>query len=208
MVRILSPANDATFFGPVDIPIFAYKVDAYLATNVEFFAGTNDLGTGFSLGVARTALAPRMPQFALPQQGITRLAADYCLVWTNVPPGSYVLTAVTKGLAGYGYIPRTSPPVNITVVAPAVPVPATNVVSIVATDPIAFAGTNSWIWTGATNAVPAWTNWPPPVLASFTNWGPKDAQFTVRRFGVTATNGVDYVTLPGSVTSPVAKPTP
>jgi hypothetical protein len=216
LVRILSPANHATFFGPLDIPIFAYKVDAPLATNVEFFAGTNDLGTGFSLGAARTALGPEIPQFVLPEAGVPRLAAEFCLVWTNVPAGSYTLTAVTKGLAGY--IPRTSAPVSITVLSPVAPVPATNVVSIVATDPIAVAGTNSWVWRGSPDALPVWTDWPPPVTELFTNWGPKDALFTVRRFGDatdaliisyqiggTATNGVDYVALPGSVTIPAGE---
>jgi hypothetical protein len=83
----------------------------------------------------------------------------------------------------------------------------------VATDPIAIVGTNSWIWPGQTNPTPAWTNWPPPIAASCTNWGPKNALFTVRRFnddssavtvnysiGGTASNGVDYAMLPGYVT--------
>jgi hypothetical protein len=88
-------------------------------------------------------------------------------------------------------------------------------VSIVATDPIAIAGTNSYVWPGITNATPAWPNWPPPLWQSFTNWGPKDALFTVRRYGDasnpvtvnyaiggTASNGVDYAALPGYVTIP------
>jgi hypothetical protein len=108
---------------------------------------------------------------------------------------------------------RTSAPVNITVLA--VPPPPTNgpaIVSIVATDPIAVVGTNSWAWPGLSNAAPAWATWPPNAPISFTNWGPKNAIFTVRRSGNTnnpisvtysisgtASNGVDYVTLPGSV---------
>jgi hypothetical protein len=90
-----------------------------------------------------------------------------------------------------------------------------SVVSIVATDPIAIVGSNSWIWPGVSSATPVWTDWPPPVAVPCTNWGPKDALFTVRRFGGetnaitvtygiggTASNGVDYVELPGSVTFP------
>ena len=38
MVRIISPANHAVFFAPVDIPIFAYVVDSPYTTNVEFYA--------------------------------------------------------------------------------------------------------------------------------------------------------------------------
>lgn len=63
-----------------------------------------------------------------------------------------------------------------------------------------------------TNAAPSWTNWPPPRWGYYTNWGPKTALFTVRRFGDasaaltvnyniggTASNGVDYAALPGEV---------
>ena len=87
------------------------------------------------------------------------------------------------------------------------------------TDPIAIAGTNVyWVWPGMTNAAPAWTNWPPPRWENFTNWGPKNALFTVRRFGNasasltvnyntggTASNGVDYATLTNCVTIPAGE---
>jgi len=68
-----------------------------------------------------------------------------------------------------------------------------------------------------TNSSPAWTNWPgaSPTCRYYTNCGPKNATFTVHRFGVTngaltvnyaiggtASNGVDYVTLTGAVTIP------
>jgi hypothetical protein len=59
---------------------------------------------------------------------------------------------------------------------------------------------------------------PVAVLRWFTNCGPKDATFTVRRqgqdtndlsvaysIGGTATNGVDYMTLPGVVTIPAGQ---
>jgi hypothetical protein len=90
-----------------------------------------------------------------------------------------------------------------------------SVVDIVATDPIAIVGTNSWVWPGLASAVPGWLEWPPIIPFPFTNWGPKGALFTVRRFGGetnaitvtysiggTASNGVDYVELPGYVTFP------
>jgi hypothetical protein len=219
MVRIISPANHAVFFAPVDIPILAYVVDSPHTTNVEFYAGTNDLGPGFKLGGIARPQAAATPDIVLPDRPITPIGDVYCLVWTNAPPGAYALTAVTEGTNFAGtantFVSRTSAPVYITIF-PRIPVTnGPSVVSIVATDPIAVVGTNSWIWPGQSNATPAWTNWPPPVAVPLTNWGPKDALFTVRRFGGetnavtvsysiggTASNGVDYVQLPGFVTFP------
>src|SRR5207249_5437230 len=63
------------------------------------------------------------------------------------------------------------------------------------------------------NTTPTWSGWPGTVCRTFTNCGPKNATFVVRRFGSTnddltvsyaiggtASNGVEYVSLPGSVT--------
>jgi len=215
-VRIISPANHAVFFAPVDIPILAYVVDSLYTTNVEFYANTNYLGSGFKLGVTTQPPGTVMPEFVLPGEPVTRLGAVYCLVWTNAPPGSYALRAVTEGPNGVvPLISRTSAPVNITILSR---IPVTNgpsVVSIVATDPIAIVGTNSWVWPCVSDATPQWQDWPPPVAVPCTNWGPKDALFTVRRFGDetnaitvtyniggTASNGVDYVELPGFINFP------
>jgi len=216
-VRITSPANHAVFYAPVDIPIFAYavaidNVGVDTPTNVEFFAGTMDLGRGFDLGSTTVRPPIGLADFVTTQPILRRAGSVYCLVWTNAPAGSYALTAVRAGSFG---LSRTSAPVNLTILAATTNSNPTDVVSIVATDPIAIAGTNSWVWLGMTNAAPAWTNWPPRHWQSFTNWGPKDALFTVRRFGdvsaaVTvnyniggnATNGVDYAGLPGYVTIP------
>ena len=215
-VRIISPANHAVFFAPVDIPIFAYVTDSPLTTNVEFFANSIDLGSGFKLGASTPPPGIMAPDIVLPGKPVTRLGAVYCLVWTNALPGPYALTAVTEGINGVvPLLSITSPPVNITVL-PRIPVTnGPSVVSIVATDPIAIVGTNHWVWPGVINAAPDWPDWPPPVAVPFTNWGPKDALFTVRRFGDetnaitvtygiggTASNGVDYVELPGYVTFP------
>ena len=208
--RIISPANHAVFYAPVDIPIFAYA----LRTNVEFFAGTNDLGRGFSVGLAERPPGTMYPDFIIAGQN-PRLGDIYFRVWTNAQPGSYALTVVTSEGVGD---PRTSAPVNITILSSTVTRNGPRVMDIVATDPIAISGTNSFVWPGMTNATPAWTNWPPPIWQSFTNYGPKDALFTVRCFGDdsdpttvtyniggTASNGVDYVALPGSVTIPAGK---
>jgi hypothetical protein len=213
--RIICPANHAMFFAPVDIPIFAYA----LRTNVEFFAGTNDLGSGFNLGLGSAGGPPRVqPDFVIAGPNPLLGHIFYC-VWTNAPPGAYALTVVAMGAVdGLDTSSRTSPPVNITILASTTNANPTDVVNIVATDPIAIAGTNSWIWPGMTNETPAWANWPPASWQSFTNWGPKDALFTVRSFGDasnsitvnyniggTASNGVDYVELPGNVTIPAGE---
>lgn len=222
VISITSPANHADFFTPVDIPIFARVEDAPRTTNVEFYAGTTDLGPGFSLGAA--ILPPASPFLRAWQE--PRLASVYCLIWTNPPGGSYALTAVNTGSNGLGgylreYLSRTSAPVNITVMTSTAPRNGPDVVSVVATDPIAISGTNSWVWRNMPNATPSWINWPPPIWQSYTNWGPKDALFTVRRFGDasagltvtyslggTAANGTNYAALPGLSPFPPGWPTP
>ena len=220
-VRISSPANHATFYAPVEIPLFAYAGSAYAInpfspmpggiTNVEFFAGTNDLGSGFNLGggtLSRGTLYGNLANFS----PIPKLGNTYCLTWTNVSLGTFALTAVAKGA---GSTAQTSPPVIINILASATNSNPVDVVTMVATDPVAIAGTNAWVWRGVTNAVPSWTNWARPTIQWFTNWGPKNASFTLQRFGDankdltvqyrltgTASNGVDYVALPGTVTIP------
>lgn len=202
--RITSPANHAMFFTPVDIPIFAYAREEAVGledlapyTNVEFYcAGTNSAGvfTNFLLGegvclnttnppIGRLPVSPLIPRLE------PRLAALFCLVWTNAPAGTYALTAVARGFESFELgrvvsLARTSAPVNITIVASVTNLNPTDVVNITATDPIAIASTNAfWIWPGLTNAIPAWTNWPPKHWGYTTNWGPKNGAFTVRRFG-------------------------
>lgn len=223
-VRITSPANHATFYAPVDIPIFAFaRFPASVTgpitdpgnligesfTNVEFFAGTNNLGSGFNLG--STVPVPTYANF-ITARPIPRLGNIYCLTWTNVAPGTFALTAVATASGG---LSRTSAPVNITILASTTNFNPADVVSIVATDPIAIAGTNAYVWRGVANATPSWTNWSGTIFQWFTNWGPKDALFTVQRFGDagsnltvnysiggTASNGVDYAALPGYATVP------
>ena len=213
-VTITSPQNHAVFYTPVDLPLFATVSDSLHTTNVEFYAGSTDLGPGVNLG--RVSRPPTLFNWSIVNP---RLESVWCLVWSNVPAGSYVLTARNSGSNSLGgfthYTSRTSAPVNITVVSSSAATNGPDVVSVVATDPIAISGTNSWTWWGMTNTTPSWTNWPPPRWQLFTNWGPKNALFTVRRFGDvthalnvtyalsgTATNGTDYATLPNSVTFP------
>ena len=214
-VRITSPANHATFYAPVDIPIFAYArlpFVGYLPTansvsNVEFFANAIDLGSGVNLSATNR---PILLYKATPS--LSLLSSLYCFVWTNAPVGSYALTAVATASSG---LSRTSAPVNITVLATATNTNPTDIVSIDAIDPVAIAGTNAYVWRGVTNATPTWINWTSAVFQWFTNWGPKNAIFEVKRFGDassdltvnysiggSASNGVDYAALPGFVTVP------
>jgi hypothetical protein len=215
-VRITSPANHATFYAPVDIPIFAYArlpslgypiPTANSVTNVEFFASAVDLGSGVNLSATNR---PILLYKATPS--LSLLSSVYCFVWTNAPVGSFALTAVATSSSG---LSRTSAPVNITILATATNTNPTDIVSIDAIDPVAIAGTNAYVWRGVTNATPTWTNWSGAVFQWFTNWGPKNATFAVKRLGDassdltvnysiggTASNGVDYAALPGFVTVP------
>ena len=79
-VRITSPANHATFYTPVDIPIFAFAREELLApgangveyTNVAFYANSVLLGEGFSL----TSTNPPPRAFPWP-----RTWSGRCPVW-------------------------------------------------------------------------------------------------------------------------------
>ena len=205
-VRITSPPNAASFRAPVNIPIYAYAHDSDgYVTGVEFLAGTNSLGFGSPI-VRSTNPSP------------TSYYSNYFfLVWSNALPGSYALTATATDNSNAVTV---SSAVNITVLPPSPPPPPSHppTVIISATDPIAIEGTNCWVWSSVTNPVPAWTNWPGGTKVPLTNCGPKNATFSVYRsgetnsaltvtysIGGTASNGVDYVTLPGVVTIPAGQ---
>ncbi|HEV7926406.1 MAG TPA: Ig-like domain-containing protein, partial [Verrucomicrobiae bacterium] len=218
IVRITSPANHSVFEAPVNIELFAYATDLEgTVSNVQFFAGSNSLGFGLPVLVH----GPVSPGPVWTNPPVVPLST-FELLWTNPVPDSYVLTAVATFSTGAS---TTSAPVDITVVG-ATPPPTNrpDLVNIVGTDPIAIEGTNCWTWPGltntSTNTPPSWSNWMSPnaLWCSFTNCGPKDATFTVRRHGDTsndltvnytiggmASNGVDYVALPGSVVIPAGQ---
>jgi hypothetical protein len=207
IVRITSPPNGAMFHAPVDVPIYAYATDPDgFVTSVEFFADTNSLG--FGQGVCIGAVAPML----------NCPTNVFLLIWSNAPLGQYALTAKATDNGGASTV---SLPVTITILP--TPPPPTNrppIVSIVAVDPIAIEGTNCWPWLGLAGPVPTWSTWASPtaICRYFTNCGPKNATFAVRRYGDTndslavpyliggsATNGVDYVPLPGLVTIPAGE---
>lgn len=215
LVRIASPPNGAIFRAPVNVPLYAYASDRDATvtsggsiTSVEFFADTNSLGLGRNLCL--TPL-PGRPMLVCPSN-------YFVLTWSNALPGAYVLTAVATDDGG---ATGTSAPVKITILAP--PPPPTNrpaIVSVIASDPLAIEGTNCWPWLGLANGTASWSEWngPTAIWRLFTNCGPKDATFTVHRYGDTnddltvtydiggsATNGVDYVPLSGSVVIPAGQ---
>jgi hypothetical protein len=220
VVRITSPPNNSVFYAPVNIALLAYAQSLFgYVSNVQFFAGTNSLGFGQPVLVAvPLAASPDTPG---PISGPPIFQTNtFELIWSNVPLGSVAVTAVATANTG---LSATSTPVNIAVLPP--PPPPTNkpdVASIVATDPIAIAGTNCWPWLGlaSTGAPPTWSNWVSPAVLWrwFTNCGPKEASFAVCRagdthseltvdysIGGTASNGVDYAELPGAVTIPAGQ---
>jgi len=214
VVRISSPANGSVFHAPVDIPIYTYVNDRDDAVaSVEVFAGSN------SLGFATALICPSNPPCAsCPVRPCP--TNTYLLVWSNAPVGTYLLTAKATDTRGASSV---SDPVKVGIFPS--PPPPTNrppIVNIVATDPVAIEGTNCWPWIGPTNTTSAspWSTWAasPTVCRYFTNCGPKNATFTVHRFGATnnpvvvnyaiggtATNGSDYVMLPSSVTIPAGE---
>ena len=218
VVRIISPPDGAVFRAPIKLPLYAYArasesgTDFFFdeVTNLEFYADGTDLGSA-----RHVFYGPPMGPGPNPLYVVV-LPHRFFLVWSNAPVGPHQLTAVAEDQFGNA---ATSAPVNLTILAS--PPPPTNrppVVSIVATDPMAIEGTNAWVWPGETNSTPTWAAWPPRPVGFFTNRGPKTATFAVRRYGDisndltvayaiggTASNGVDYATLPGSVTIPAGE---
>lgn len=95
VVRITSPANNFMFRAPVNIPVLAFATDlggpVTTVTNVEFFAGTNDLGTGYHV---RTEPLPLPPGPVQPPIIVFLPTGYWELVWSNAPQGDYPLTAV------------------------------------------------------------------------------------------------------------------
>jgi hypothetical protein len=212
-VRIVSPPDGSVFQAPVNIPLYAYAVESNgTVTTVEFFAGTNSLG----LASPVTAVPPPLPPGEVqPPILIVVPPNNYWeLVWSNAPLETNV--ALTALAADSGGATAVSAPVTISVLPSSAP--PTNrppIVNIIATDPAAIGGTNKWVWPGETNSLPTWAAWPAAVCRLFTNCAPKTAAFTVNRWGDTnggltvlygiggtASNGVDYVAIPGFVTIP------
>ncbi len=218
VVRITSPPNGAVFRQPVNLSVFAYAACLYgSVTSVEFFADGASLGFGQRI----TARPQILPDPGQPPVSIFEPTNYWELTWSNAPAGTNI--ALTAKATDNGGASTVSQAVLVDILSPLLP--PTNrppVVAIVATDPVAIAGTNCWPWPGLTNSVPGWGDWVAPgvVFRWITNCGPKNATFTVLRCGATnddlevtyaidgtASNGVDYVTLPGVVLVPAGDST-
>ena len=212
VVRIASPPNGSVFRAPMQIPIYAFAADlGDPVASVEFFADDQSLGFGQPM----TAVLPPLPPGPIQPPVLIVVPTNFWhFIWTNPPPGTNVaLTAKATDNSG---LVTTSAPILIGILPP-LPPPTNRpvVVSIVATDPVAIAGTNCWTWPGLVSPAVTWSNWVAPnaTWRLFTNCGPKDATFSVFRAGATndavtvdyaiggtATNGVDYAAIPGTVT--------
>src|ERR1017187_3148890 len=100
------PTNGQTFAAPANVGVHAWVIDSNLVQTVQYFSGTTSLGT-----VTNTA------SVMLTNTGA---ANPFFLLWSNVPAGSYTLTAVATDAAN---LTATSAPVNITVATPPPPPP-------------------------------------------------------------------------------------
>ena len=167
-VQLNSPADGAQLTAPTDVALSAYAQDVEngFDVKVEFFEGANSLG--FGTFVPTKCPSPLCPFFAL--------------VWSNAPPGKYVLTAKATDQGG---LSSTSVPVRITIVARPVGV------NIYATDPVA---TEQPLTTAHA-----------PDTATFTVRrfdGTNDSIAVYYAISGTASNGVDYDLWPGQVAIP------
>jgi hypothetical protein len=197
-VHLVTPRDGTTFVGPTNILLGADAFDRDgSVTKVEFFQGDRSLGL---------ATGPLRTPFGM-----------WLLTWSNVAPGHYAVTAHATDNVGATTV---SAPANITVVTnSSPPPPLTNrppAVNIVARDPFASEGMDFWMhdWDANRWAIDIWNPWHVNI------GGTNTATFVVRRHGATndpltvsyeiggtASNGVDYVALPGSVTVPAGKRT-
>jgi hypothetical protein len=203
LVRIVKPYSGALFKAPATIGIVTDTVDmdGYV-WRVEFYEGANKIGEESKMFLVAPTNGTHIP---------------YAMVWSNVPPGCYTLTAQATDDRG---LVAVSAPVQIAVVVN--PPPPTNrppVITIAAVDPVAIEGTNCWGWPNLTNRWPIGTaTFCTNSIWWFTNCGPKNATFLVRRagdtnselpvkyaVGGTATNGVDFEFLSGLVTIPAGE---
>ena len=217
VVRITSPPNGSVFRAPVKIPIYAYAADrGGSVTTVEFFAGSTSLGFGQHV----TAVPPPLPPGPVQPPILIVVPTNYWeLTWTNPPLGTNI--ALTAKATDNGGAFAISAPVLVSILPP-LPPPTNRppIVSIIATDPVAIEGTNCWTWPSLVGPAATWSNWfaAGATFRLVTNCGPKEATISVFRLGATndglavtygiggtATNGVDYVALPGIVAIPAGE---
>ncbi|HKS35560.1 MAG TPA: Calx-beta domain-containing protein, partial [Verrucomicrobiae bacterium] len=172
MARLVHPVDGQVFRAGADITLAAAAWDHDGSIRqVEFFEGTNSLGV----------VTEPWPDPDLPTRLILPL---YRLVWSNVPPGHFVLTAVATDNAGESGV---SEPAEIKVVEPKPPV----TVTVEATDP------------EGEEISPLLDRPANPAVFMIKRDGETNTPLTVYyRLGGTAENGVDYAELPEKVIIP------
>ncbi len=166
VVQIVRPLDGSVFLAPATIGIAAQARDYDgRVVSVEFFEGANSLGIVSNNPAALTASLPA-----------------FHLVWSNVPPGHYVLHALATDNDGAA---SRSRPVEIKVVERTEP----PVVTIAATD------------AEAAEVLPPGT--PNPATFSVSRSGGTERPLVVYySVSGSASNGVDYRALTGRVTIP------
>jgi hypothetical protein len=166
LVRLVYPRDGEVFIAPADIRLAALARDFDgFVTTVEFFEGTNSLGIVTNHPTSDSAARPA-----------------FSLVWSNVPPGGYVLSAVATDNNG---ATTESCPVEIKVVPRIVP----PVVNITTLDPMASEP-------GVLTVID-------PAVFSVTRTGNTGRPLTVfYSIHGTALNGIDYQLLSGRVVIP------
>jgi hypothetical protein len=181
-VAIVSPPNGSVFSAPLDLRLVAAAgdPDGWVVT-VEFFDGTNSLGIVHNPAVILDPAPVRLPNLDTEVLTANSLTRPFVLVWSNVPPGEHVLTAVATDNAGDS---TRSRPIEITVREPS----DLPVVRIMATDAVAREGTQN------------------TATFRIRRTGPTDSPLTVfYLIRGTALNGVDYVAIPSALTIPAGR---
>jgi Calx-beta domain/Bacterial Ig domain len=178
-VKLISPPNGAEFRAPANIFIQASAGDADgFVKSVAFYSGTNQIG---QTDLSSNQLAVLGPNLV------------YGFVWSNVSVGTYEVTAIATDDQGASSV---SIPVHITVAGTNVPPPPeTNglpVVTIFARDAYAAEGTNAADPNTATFVVTRFGNTNTTVIVYYSVSG-------------SASNGVDYKEISGSVTIPAGE---
>jgi len=125
-VDLLSPRNGAMFHASANVRIYAHvalrsAINPADSAKVEFFAGTNSLGSRTSFWRGQQRPPDGRPGQPMPAYIAAAGFTPVEWIWTNPPPGNYTLTAKATYLNGS---PAVSKPVNI-VVQPASAPPAT-----------------------------------------------------------------------------------
>lgn len=128
------------------------------------------------------------------ETAVLRVLAPVCVAVYPPPPQCYRLGWPVEGVV---YIRDANSPTNP-------PPTATNTfVTIIAADALASEGTNWILWPGASNCPPQSERGVNIATFKVRRTGPTNTDLTVRySIRGSASNGVDYVTLPGWVTIP------